>query len=149
CGFSYDTYAAADPDWLKNKKIRFLIQDAPKRIKELPDVPLVSSFVKDPKEKEALELLSVRNSVGRPYLFPPKVPEYLVSALRTAFDKTMKDPKFLAEAKRMRITPHPMSGAEVEAAIKKAYKATGEVVKIAAKLWPPAVSKGGDKKKKK
>ncbi len=149
CGFSYDTYAAANPDWLKNKKIRFLIQDAPKRIKELPDVPLVSSFVKDPKEKEALEVLSVRNDVGRPYLFPPKVPKPFVTALRAAFDATMKDPKFLDEANRMHITPDPMAGAQIEAAIKKAYGATKDVITVAAKLWPPAVSKDKKKKQKK
>jgi tripartite-type tricarboxylate transporter receptor subunit TctC len=147
CGFSYDTYSAANPDWLKKKQIRFLIQDAPKRIPELPDVPLVSSFVKDAKKKQALELLSVRNDVGRPYLFPPKVPKHLVEALRKAFMDTMKDPKFLAEAKRMRITPDPMTGAAVEAALKKAYKAPKDVVAVAATLWPPAVSKGKKKKK--
>lgn len=146
CGFSYDTYAAANPQWLKEKKIRFLIQDAPKRIKELPNVPLVSSFVKDPMKKKALEVLSVRNEVGRPYMFPPKVPMTLVKALRTAFDETMKDPQFLAEAKRMHITPDPMTGAAIQAALEKAYAAPKDVVAVAAQLWPPAVSKKKMKK---
>lgn len=148
CGFSYDTYSAANPQWLRDKKIRFLIQDAPKRIAQLPDVPLVSDFVKDPKDREALELLAVRNNVGRPYLFPPKVPKELVAALRKAFDDTMKDPKFLDDAGRMHITPDPMTGAAVEAALKKAYGAPKDVVARAAKLWPPAVSKKKAKKKK-
>ncbi len=148
CGFSYDTYEAADPEWLKDKKIRFLVQDAPKRIKQLPDVPLLSDYVTDPKQKQALDVLAVKNDAGRPYLFPPKVPQYLVKALRKAFDATMKDPKFIADATRMHITPEPMTGAEVEAALKKAYAAPKDIVKVAAKLWPPA-GKGKKKKKKK
>jgi tripartite-type tricarboxylate transporter receptor subunit TctC len=110
-------------------------------------VPLVSSFVNDPKKKEALELLSVRNNVGRPYLFPPKVPKDFLKALRAAFDEIMKDPKFLADAGRMHITPDPMTGKEVEVALKKAYSAPRDVVAVAVKLWAPAVSKKKKKKK--
>jgi tripartite-type tricarboxylate transporter receptor subunit TctC len=145
CGFSYDTYEAADPGWLREKKIRFLVQDAPKRIKQLPDVPLLSEYVTNPDHKKALEVLSVKNNVGRPYLFPPGVPQYLVKALRKAFDDTMKDPKFLADAGKMHITPDPMTGAEIAVALKNAYASPKDIVKVAAKLWPPAVSK---KKKK-
>ncbi|MGE0650972.1 MAG: Bug family tripartite tricarboxylate transporter substrate binding protein [Alphaproteobacteria bacterium] len=145
CGLSYDTYVAANPEWLRDKKIRFILQAGMKKIKELPDTPLLIDYVKDPKQKQALEVLSVRDDVGRPYLFPPGVPKYLVTAARTAFNETMKDPKFLADAKRMKIEPDPMTGDAMEAAIKKAYAAPKDIVAIAAKLWPPAVPK---KKKK-
>lgn len=146
CGFSYDTYAAADPEWLKDHKIRFLIQDAPKRIKQLPNVPLLKDLVTNPKDKAALEVLSAQDQAGRPYLFPPKVPQYLVKALRKAFDETMKDPKFLADAHRMHINPEPMNGADVEAAIKKAYAAPKDVVARTAELWPPATALSKKKK---
>jgi tripartite-type tricarboxylate transporter receptor subunit TctC len=92
-------------------------------------------------------VLSVIEEVGRPYLFPPGVPDYLVKALRRAFDATMKDPKFLADAKRMRIEPDPMTGERMEAEIREAYTAPKDVVAVAAKLWPPAVSKKKGKKK--
>ncbi len=146
CGLSYDTYAAANPEWLQHKKIRFILQSGSKRVKELPDVPLIMDYVKDQKEREALEVLGVREDIGRPHLFPPQVPKYLVTAFRTAFDDTMKDPKFLADARRMHIEPDPMTGAQMEAAINKAYAAPKDVVAVAAKLWPPALPK---KKKKK
>lgn len=141
CGLSYDTYAAADPDWLKEKKIRFLIQTGPKKVRQLPNVPLLLDFVKDPKERAALKVLGVRDDLGRPFMFPPGVPKYLVTALRHAFDETMKDPKFLADAARMRITSDPMTGEEMEAELKKAYAAPKDVVALAAKLWPPVTAK--------
>jgi tripartite-type tricarboxylate transporter receptor subunit TctC len=143
CGFSYDTYAAANPDWLQNKRIRFILQSGSKRVKELPDVPLILDYVKDPQQRAALKVLSVNEEAGRPHLFPPGVPKYLVTALRTAFNETMKDPKFLEEAHRMHIEPDPMTGEAVEAAIKEAYTAPKDVVALAAKLWPPPVPDKG------
>jgi hypothetical protein len=59
----------------------------------------------------------------------------------------MQDPKFLADAGRMRIEPAPMTGEAMAKEIKEAYAAPRDVVAVAAKLWPPAVSKKGGKKK--
>lgn len=137
CGFSYDTYEAANPEWLENKKIRFILQTGSVRNRHLSDVPLLLDYVKDPKDKEALKVLGVGEEVGRPHLLPPEVPEYLVTAMRRAFDATMQDPKFLAEAGRMHIEPDPMTGEAVQAAMKAAYAAPKDVVARAAKLWPP------------
>lgn len=137
CGFSYDTYSAANPDWLLNKRIRFILQSGSKRVKELPDVPLILDYVKNPTHQAALKILGVNEEVGRPHLFPPEVPSYLVTAMRRAFDATMKDAKFLAEAHKMHLDPDPMTGEAVQAAIKEAYQAPKDVVELAAKLWPP------------
>ena len=141
CGLSYDTYEAANPDWLEHKRVRFILQTGAKPNPKIPDVPLLADLIKDPKEKQALKVLGVGEEAGRPHMFPPGVPKYLVTALRTAFDDTMKDPKFIADAKRMHIEPDPMSGDQVEQAIIEAYKAPKDVVALAAKLWPVATPK--------
>jgi tripartite-type tricarboxylate transporter receptor subunit TctC len=141
CGLSYDTYAAANPEWLIDKKVRFILQTGSKPVKALPDVPLLINYVKDPMQRAALKVLDVNEEVGRPHMLPPGVPDYLVKALRTAFNETMRDPKFLEDAGRMRIEPEPMTGEEMEAQIKEAYAAPKDVVAVAAKLWPPALQK--------
>jgi hypothetical protein len=107
----------------------------------LPDVPLLINYVKDPKQRAALKVLDVDEDVGRPYMFPPGVPEYLVKALREAFNETMKDASFVADAGRMRIPPQPMTGEQIEAEIKESYAAPKDVVALAAKLWPPGLPK--------
>lgn len=141
CGFSYDTYLAANPDWIKNNKIRFILQAGSKGVPQLEGVPLLDKYIKDPLQKEALELLSVRDIVGRPHMFPPEVPKYLVTALRKAFDDTMKDPTFLGESRKLNIEPDPVGGDEIEARLKKAYAADKKVVELAAKLWPSEAAK--------
>jgi tripartite-type tricarboxylate transporter receptor subunit TctC len=138
CGLSYDTYEAANPEWLQDNKIRFILQSGPRPAKALLDVPLLKDLVQDPKQQAALDVLDVNQDAGRPQLFPPGVPQYLVTALRTAFNETMKDPAFLADAARMHLEPQPISGEEIEAELKKAYAAPKDVVALAAKLWPPA-----------
>jgi tripartite-type tricarboxylate transporter receptor subunit TctC len=136
CGIPYDTYAAANPEWLEDNKIRFILQTGPKRAKALPDVPLLVDYVKDPLQRAALTVLNVNADAGRPQMLPPGVPDYLVEALRTAFDDTMRDPQFLADAQRMRIVPEPMTGAAIEAEIKRSYAAPASAIALAAKLWP-------------
>lgn len=147
CGLSYDTYVAANPEWLSAKKIRFILQAGTKGVKELPDTPLLINLIKDDKQKEALRLLGMREELGRPHMFPPEVPKYLVTALRRAFDATMKDPTFLAEAKKMKLEIDALTGEEMDTKVRAAYAAPKDVVAIAAKLWPPAIPKGKKAKK--
>jgi tripartite-type tricarboxylate transporter receptor subunit TctC len=147
CGLSYDTYVAANPEWLEKKKIRFILQAGTKGVTPLAGVPLLMDSVTDPKQRQALAVLGVKDDVGRPYLFPPGVPDHLVNAARRAFDATMKDPLFKADAGRMRINTAPMNGESIQKAIAAAYAAPKDVVAIAAKLWPPAVKKKKKKKK--
>lgn len=140
CGFSYETYATANPEWLIDKKIRFILQTGSKPAKELPNVPLLKDLVKDPKDLAALKVLNVNEEMGHPHMFPPGVPQYLVKAVRTAFDETMKDPKFLEDAHRMNIDPNPRTGDQAEMAIKEAYAMPKDIVARAAELWPSALT---------
>jgi len=139
CGLPYDTYAATQSEWLRDRNIRFILQTGPKRSKALPDAPLLIDYVTDPQARAALGVLRVGEDSGRPVLLPPGVPDYLVDALRTAFDQTVTDPKFLADAERMRVEPQPMTGGQVEREIAQAYAAPADVIAVAAKLWPAAL----------
>lgn len=100
-------------DWLANKKIKMLAQwNMPPR-DELPDVPSVSSLAKSEIDRAALRLLTSRLEAGRPFLAPANVPADRVAALRQAFDQTMKDPAFLAEATKLNLDISPMTGQEI------------------------------------
>ena len=53
---------------------------------------------------------------------PPNVPAERVDAIRRAFDATMKDPEFLAEADKLKIEIDPLTGEQVAALIEEIYK---------------------------
>jgi tripartite-type tricarboxylate transporter receptor subunit TctC len=140
CGFSYDTFAASDPEWIANHKIRFLLQTGVKRIKELPDVPVLMDEITDPVTREAIGVVGVREELGRPHMLPPGTPKPVVQAVRTAFNQTMVDPAYMKDAERLHITIEPTTGEDVTRMLEHAYAEPPEVIALAKKLWPPAVT---------
>ncbi len=89
----------------------------------------------DPKKKQTLDLLTAVGG-GRAALYRAAraVPADRLAALRTAFDATMKDPEFLADADKQRLLVTPMTGAEVETFIKELYHAPPDVIAAAKEI---------------
>jgi hypothetical protein len=83
------------------------VQIGLKRHPELPDVPLMLEFGRSEDERKVLEFISADTAISRPIVTTPDTPRERVPALRRAFDATMKDSEFLAEAQAslMDITP--------------------------------------------
>ena len=69
-----------------------------------------------------MQLIMARLDVGRPFFLPPNVPADRVAALRAAFDATMKDPAYLAEAEKLKIDVDPMNGADLAAFVAQVLK---------------------------
>jgi tripartite-type tricarboxylate transporter receptor subunit TctC len=132
CGWSWSSVLSLDKTLLDKKQITIPLQLGIKRNPDLPDVPLVVDLTKDPKKRAALRLIFSRQEMARPFAAPPDLPPERARALRAAFAATMKDPDFLAEAKRLDLEVRPVSGEEVEALVKEAYSAPPDVVAIAA-----------------
>jgi tripartite-type tricarboxylate transporter receptor subunit TctC len=102
----------------KDGKLNVLIQMGLRKEAELPDVPLLSDLVKGDAKKEAIaRFMSLAVAIARPFAAPPGVPDDRVAILRRAFDATMQDQEFLAEASKLNSDIDPMSGADTQAAI--------------------------------
>jgi len=85
-------------------------------------------------DKQVVELLSFAQEMGRPFVMPPGTPKELVTIVRRAFDATMKDPMFLADAERALLEVDPMTGEAMAQALDDAYAAPPTLVKRAAEL---------------
>jgi tripartite-type tricarboxylate transporter receptor subunit TctC len=68
---------------------------------------------------------------GRPYLLPPGTPAAQIATLRRAFDDTMRDGQFLAEAQKSRLQLAPATGAAVQEAVTKFFATPTELVERA------------------
>ena len=142
CGMGWSTLKAARPDWITNKRINVILQLAFEKLPDLPDVPSAIDLIDDPEKRLILELILMRQEMGRPFAAPPSVPAYRVEALRRGFDATVRDPVFLSEAKRMNLDIDPLSGLQIDALLAKAYAASKAVVEQASELLrAPAISK--------
>jgi tripartite-type tricarboxylate transporter receptor subunit TctC len=112
-GGSYAGFINEHTDWVRDKKVVFLVQVGGTREKDLADVPLMHELAKTDEERQILKLLSSPVALGRPFLSTPGVPADRVAALRKAFDETMADPDFASEAKRLNLDYNPMKGEEL------------------------------------
>jgi tripartite-type tricarboxylate transporter receptor subunit TctC len=135
---NWTTLLSLNGSWVKEKKVNVLAQWALKKHADLPDVPMVLDLAKTDDDRAALELLVARLEYGRPYFVPPGVPEDRVQALRHAFDATMKDPEFLADAKKLSMEIDPLTGEQVQAVIARVMKTPEPIAaRVRKALEPP------------
>jgi tripartite-type tricarboxylate transporter receptor subunit TctC len=111
---SWASWKSTKPDWLAEKKIKILVQIGLKRHSDLPDVPLMSELATNPEDRDVLTFLSADTAFSRSLVTTPGTPPDRVAALRRAFDATMKDPDFLAEAEKAKIDISPNTGEEAQ-----------------------------------
>ena len=78
-----------------------------------------------------LNLIVLRQTMARPYVAPPGVPAERLHALQRAFNATMTDPAFLADARRQDLEVRPVSGAEATALLNDAYATPPDLVRQA------------------
>ena len=133
CGLSWSTIKSQHPNWIKDKSINLLIQAAPQRDPELPNVPMASDYAKTPEQRQILDFALVGQTMARPFAAPPGIPADRKAALLAAFDETMKDPAFIADAKRLSLDVNPVKAAEIDAMIAALYATPKDVIARAAK----------------
>jgi tripartite-type tricarboxylate transporter receptor subunit TctC len=141
CGLSWSTMKAARPHWIKDHKLNVIVQMGLAKLPELPDVPSALELVSDPVKHQVLELILMRQEIGRPVAAPPGVPTERLEVLRRAFDETMRDPEFLAEAEKLQLEIEPLSAHEIDALLANAFATPKPIVAQAAELIEPSAQK--------
>jgi hypothetical protein len=129
CSFTWSAIKSARAQWLAQKQINVILQLSLSKHAELPDVPLVMDLAKDDASRKLFALAFGTQKMGRPVAAPPDVPAERAQALRQAFDATMADPEFLADAKRTKIEiDGPIPGREVDDILKQIYATPKDLV---------------------
>jgi tripartite-type tricarboxylate transporter receptor subunit TctC len=128
CSFTWGSIKSARPKWIEDKQIRILLQLTLTKHPELPDVPMVLDLSKDEASRQAFTLVFADQEMGRPVAGPPEVLPERLAALRQAFDATMADPEFRADAAHMKIDVDPIDGAAVEGVLDRLYATPKSVI---------------------
>lgn len=129
-----------------------IVQVGLARDKELPNLPLMQELTDDENIKQVLRFVSSGSAIGRSIAAPPGMPKDRIAAMRKAFNALMKDPAFLADAKKRRALIKPTSGEEIQAIVLKALATPKNLVEQAQIAWQQKTSKckvNCKKKKKK
>jgi tripartite-type tricarboxylate transporter receptor subunit TctC len=111
---AWSAVKVAKPDWLRDKTVNIIVQFALKRHPELPDIPTAVELARNEDERQVLAAIMNASEVGTAFFTSPGIPGDRLTALRRAFDQTLTDPEFLAEAERVRLGVSPMTGEEVQ-----------------------------------
>ena len=139
CGLSWSTIRTRHAEWLSGHSVNIIVQSALKKEPEMAAVPLATDLVSSPEQLQIIRLLLVSQAMARPFAAPPELAADRKSALTAAFDATMRDADFLAEAQKLNFEIHPVSAATIDGLLAEAYATPKDVLARAAK----AISSAG------
>jgi tripartite-type tricarboxylate transporter receptor subunit TctC len=129
CGFSWASIRATWRKAMESGEVIVILQNTPKSAPELQKVPLAISFAKTDEGRQLIEAGIHRpSSLTYAYSLPPGTPKDRVQTLRRALLETVKDPDFLAEARKANLEIAPASGEEIEESIRVLFNTEPKVV---------------------
>jgi tripartite-type tricarboxylate transporter receptor subunit TctC len=139
---------AARPEWLEKKLIRPILTTKKNDDPFFRNAPVVIDAIKDPLNKQALLFFSSPDDIQYPYALPPNASAEAVQAYRAGFAKAVRDPAYLADAKRRHMDIEPHSGEAVHKVMDALYATPPEVVERVARVTKQFARKKSKKKKK-
>ncbi len=139
CGLDWSSLRTQKPDWVRDKRMHVILQtglDAHAGL-AAQGVPNIWKYVKGDESRRVLELILGQQVFGRPFMLPPGVPAERAATLRKAFDATMADKAFVADAEKMGLEIAPASGTRVQDVVAKMYASPPAIVKRAREALQP------------
>ena len=106
-------------DWLKDRKIRIILQTTPERSPELPDAPSLGEIGSSAQDRQVFALYASGSAIGRSLIAPPGLAAERLAALRAGFDAMVKDADFIADVGKLDVELDPLPGAAVAQLIER------------------------------
>ena len=131
---SLDSIVNRRPDWISGKVVTVLLQGGAAPHPSLKGVPFVLDLARSDEERRVLEFLYAGQGIGRPFVAPPDLAPERLKMLRDAFNATMKDADFLADAKKGKLEVEPEDGEHLAALIAKIYATPTPIVERVGNL---------------
>ena len=130
---SYDSVMGKKPDWIKDGTVNVLVQGGAEPNPHLK-APFIFDLAKTDEQKQALVFVYSGQGIGRPFVAPPDMPADRVKVLQAAFDATMKDPEFIADAAKQKLEVEPVPGDRLAAILKSIYATPKPIIDRIAKI---------------
>jgi tripartite-type tricarboxylate transporter receptor subunit TctC len=115
--------------WIADKKIDMFVRFSRNRPPDMPEgVPYAGDFATSEDDKRVLDFIFSVGDVARPFAVSRQAPADRLEALRAAFEATMRDPDFLADAKKLGLTVDYAPAKDVERIVRDVYAAPPELI---------------------
>jgi tripartite-type tricarboxylate transporter receptor subunit TctC len=136
-GKDWTTLISTRPQWIKDGKINILVQLGMQPHPDLKDVPMAIDLAKTSEDRSVIGLVFAKFGMSRPFFAPPGLPPQRLDALRRAFDATMRDESFLADAKRLGMEINPVRGENVQVLVKQIMETPAALAQRARDVLKP------------
>jgi tripartite-type tricarboxylate transporter receptor subunit TctC len=128
-------WSSIPTEWIEGNKITPIMRSAPVQPPDLPpNIPYMVDIAPSPRDAQIIGLLTASGQVGRPFIVSTAVPAGRIKILRDAFNQTVKDPQFVAEAAKLRLPVSPKTGEEALKVVEKIYATPEDIVQAARKV---------------
>lgn len=131
---TWSSWKVTKPDWIKDKKINILVQQALTKPADLQGPPLLVDLAKTPDDRKIFELMAIGSEMGRPLAATPGIPADRVKALIEAYLAMTKDPEFIAETRKLNIEIDPVIGNDMQKLVQRALATPAPVIARMKKL---------------
>jgi tripartite-type tricarboxylate transporter receptor subunit TctC len=125
----WNSLKATKPEWIAEKKVRFLMQYGRKPLPELPGVPLARNLAKNDEDRMLIDAAIAPLEIGRPFAMAPKAAAVNVQLMKIAMMATFRDPAFAEDAKKQRfdVDADPKNGDDLLKIVADVYGAPQSV----------------------
>jgi tripartite-type tricarboxylate transporter receptor subunit TctC len=129
------SWLSTPKDWIASDKIFTFVRNSKIRPDNMPkSVPFINDIAPSDEDRRAVDFIFSVNDIARPFAVAKGVPADRLKVLRAAFDATVKDPEFLADAETSGLPVKPIDAKGAEEIIRAVYVAPRAVVERAKAL---------------
>jgi tripartite-type tricarboxylate transporter receptor subunit TctC len=132
----WSSLKSTKPEWVRDKKVKLLVQYGAAPHPDLKDVPFADDLIKDPEKKLLMQVAAASLAIGRPVLAPPGLPADRLGALRKGMEDTLKDKAFVEDCNKQSLECNdPSNGKEMAEILDRVYSAPASVKKTMQEIY--------------
>ena len=127
------TILTRTPQWLaEDRTVNHIYQLAMESHPLLPHVELVRDMAETDEQRQAVDLVAASLLYSRPFVAPPGMDSVRLQTLRTAMERAVNDPEFLADTERQSLPVDFGTGEEMHAFFAEIYQTPPAIVQLVA-----------------
>jgi tripartite-type tricarboxylate transporter receptor subunit TctC len=128
-------WSSIPQEWVEGAKINPILRSGPVESSDLPpNVPYALDIAPSERDRDIIRLLTESGQVGRPFIASLSVPADRIEVLRKAFDETVQDREFVADARKLRMPVTPKSAGQALRTVEEIYATPEDIVQAARRI---------------
>jgi hypothetical protein len=117
-------------------KLTYLLRAEEAAIPQIPDVPSIFDFATSEEQRQLMRFVFSSTEFGRPYVFPPNVPQDRVEVMRKAIAAAARDPDLVAEAAAIKMDMSYTAPEHLEQLVARLYQTPPGLIATIKALLP-------------